>query len=232
MIVYGVCSGPSGKYEAIARPSIDGVRAPDDETHVLFDQPSIFVAYNAILERARERVNLEAVVFLHDDVQIDDDFIGRKLRKVFADDNVAIAGVIGAAGVRSLRWWDYAKYGRVTEDRLGVIDCGGGTGEVDMVDGLFLALSPWAVHNLSFDDRAYHGFHGYDGDVCFTARSLGRKVVVADINVIHRTQGGYGNQQAFDEADRTFRRKWRLTEPLGLRLRRRLSSSRPISGRR
>lgn len=232
MIVYGVCAGPGGKYETIARPSIESFSAPEDETLALFDQTSIFVAYNTILESARERADLEAVVLLHDDVQLDDEYIGRKLRKVFTNDDVAIAGVIGATGVRSLKWWDYAKHGKVTEDRLGVIDCGGGIREVDMVDGLLIALSPWAVHNLSFDDRTYRGFHGYDGDVCFAARSLGRKVVVTDVNVIHRTQGGYGSRESFDEADRAFRKKWRLREPLRMRLRRRLSTALPRPDRR
>lgn len=231
MIIYGVCAGSIGKYEEIARPSIDRVSTPDDEVHVLMDQTSIFEAYNEILERARERPTLEAVVLLHDDVEIDDDLIRSKLQAVFADGDVSIAGVIGAKGVRSLAWWDYVKHGKVTEDRLGVIDCGAGTHEVDMVDGLFLALSPWAVHNLSFDAHAYRGFHGYDGDLCFTARSLGRKVVVTDVDVIHHTQGGYGNRDVFKEADRTFRRKWGLREPVRLRLRRHLRSARHITRR-
>lgn len=212
MITYGVCAGPSGKVERFAGPSIERIKQPEDEAIVLFDQSSIFDAYNEVLRRARRQSSLDAVVLLHDDVELRDDLVREKLCTLFADETIAVGGVIGASGVNSLRWWEYDTRGKVTEDRFGVIDFGAGLHEVDMVDGLFLALSPWAVTNLAFDSRTFRGFHGYDGDICFAARAHGRKVVVAEIDVSHHTQGGYGDRDAFDEADRAFKTKWRLRE--------------------
>jgi 2-polyprenyl-3-methyl-5-hydroxy-6-metoxy-1,4-benzoquinol methylase len=89
-----------------------------------------------------------------------------------------------------------------------VLDFGGGTHDVDTVDGLMMVLSPWAVRNLRFDDARFTGFHGYDADFCFQARRAGRRVVVDDIDVIHHTKGGYGDEQAFRRSDDAWRAKW------------------------
>ena len=58
------------------------------------------------------------------------------------------------------------------------------TGEVETLDGFLLALSPWAVRNIRFDE-ALGGFHGYDLDFCLQVREAGRKVVTADFRAIH-----------------------------------------------
>ncbi len=58
------------------------------------------------------------------------------------------------------------------------------TGEVDAVDGFVMALSPWAVRDLRFDE-SLGGNHGYDVDLCLQARAAERKVVTADLRVIH-----------------------------------------------
>lgn len=233
MFVYGVCAGPSGKVDRFARPSIDNARAPEDQTLVLSDQPSISIAYNHILGEAQQHEDLEGVILMHDDVEILDPLFREKLRRAFADGSVGVVGVVGARGVSSLEWWNYETKGRVREDRAGMVDFGGGEHDVDMVDGLLLALSPWVARNLRFDE-GYVGFHGYDAEICFSAKAHGRRVVVQEIDVLHRTQGGYGDKSAFDEADLRFQRKWDLTPPkrphlvrrLHMRVTERLSSRR------
>ena len=37
-----------------------------------------------------------------------------------------------------------------------------------------IVLSPWAVRNLSFDERVA-GRHGYDVDICLQARAAGKR---------------------------------------------------------
>ncbi len=212
MIVYGVCAGPSGKFGQIAQPSINRLRTADDVVVALFDQRSIALAYNRILDHAGDHDDLEAVVLIHDDVEILDPGFADKVRAALSEDDVAIIGVTGASSVASLEWWVYDTHGRVREDRAGVVDFGGGTHDVDMVDGLFLGMSPWAVRNLRFDE-GYQGFHGYDADVCFAARAAGRRVIVTDIDLAHRTLGGFGDKDTFDAADRRFQAKWRLRPP-------------------
>ena len=52
------------------------------------------------------------------------------------------------------------------------------------MDGVLLALSPWAVRNLRFDESLVLGY-GFDVDFCLQARAAGRRVRIADLRVIH-----------------------------------------------
>ena len=58
------------------------------------------------------------------------------------------------------------------------------TGEVDNLDGFLIGLTPWAIQNLRFDESLGKS-HGYDADLCLQAREAGRKVVTADLKVVH-----------------------------------------------
>jgi hypothetical protein len=102
-------------------------------------------------------------------------------------------------GVQSIAYWD----GSVTWGSFTQVyrEWGGGdvpaltwneddipayarTGEVDALDGFVLAMSPWAVNNLRFDESLGE-FHGYDFDICLQARAAGKKVVTENLRVIH-----------------------------------------------
>jgi hypothetical protein len=101
--------------------------------------------------------------------------------------------------VRSIAWWE----GSVTWASFShrYYELGGGelpalswtndglpafahTGEVDTVDGFVLALSPWVVRNIRFDESLGR-LHGYDFDFCLQVRAAGRKVVTADFKAVH-----------------------------------------------
>src|SRR5207237_93598 len=58
------------------------------------------------------------------------------------------------------------------------------TGEVDTLDGVVLAISPWVVRNVRFDESLGQ-IHGYDFDFCLQVREAGRKVLTADFRAIH-----------------------------------------------
>jgi GT2 family glycosyltransferase len=121
---------------------------------------------------------------------------------------IAIIGVVGAIGVTGLAWWKGTQVGRVMETR-GALNFTAGCVEADSVDGLLMVLSPWAVHNLRFDER-YSGFHAYDVDICFQARDAGKKVAVDDLRVMHHTKGGFGDHDQWDANDAAFKAKWGL----------------------
>jgi GT2 family glycosyltransferase len=100
---------------------------------------------------------------------------------------------VGATGVRDIAWWDGAVTWNSAVYHYG--ELGGGQlrwrpdgpqspGEVDSIYGLVMALSPWAVRNLRFDESVGM-FHGYDFDICRQASAAGRKVVAADLEVAH-----------------------------------------------
>jgi hypothetical protein len=94
-----------------------------------------------------------------------------------------------------------------------VIDHGRGTFDVDVVDGLLIAMSSTAMSQLRFDVGRFTGFHGYDSDIGMQAKSAGLRVVVAELDVFHDTypSGKITDRAAWHRADRTWRRKWRWT---------------------
>ena len=158
---------------------------------------SIFRTYNLILDTVAERDDLEALVLVHQDAEIaDPDFVA-KLRQALSDPEVGVVGCVGAIGVRSIAWWEGSvtwasfihRYGELGGGELPAFSWNGAempayarTGEVDTVDGFVIALSPWAVRNVRFDE-SLGPLHGYDFDFCLQVRDAGRKVVTADFKV-------------------------------------------------
>ncbi|MGZ4251625.1 MAG: glycosyltransferase [Solirubrobacteraceae bacterium] len=201
MIVFGVAVTRSEDYERWAGPGIDRAREPDSAVYANSSPGSIFRAYNLLLDQAADHDGLEALVLLHQDVEIvEDDFCG-KVRAVLSDPEVAIVGCVGARDARTMAWWEGAVTWASFTHRY--YEHGGGIlpafsmspetqrlpayarlGEVDTIDGFIMVLSPWAVRNLRFDETLGQ-FHGYDFDICMQARAAGRKVVTADLKVWH-----------------------------------------------
>jgi GT2 family glycosyltransferase len=200
MIVFGVAVTRSEDYERWAGPGIDRAREPDSAVYANSSPGSIFRAYNLLLDQAAGHDPFEALVLLHQDVEIvDDDFCG-KVRAVLSEPDVAIAGCVGARDARTMAWWEGAVTWASFTHRY--YEHGGGIlpafsmsaetdrpayarlGEVDTLDGFIMVLSPWAVRNLRFDETLGQ-FHGYDFDICMQARAAGRKVVTADLKVWH-----------------------------------------------
>jgi GT2 family glycosyltransferase len=210
MIAFAACVGSEEKFRRFALPGIRLASEPDSVVAEVTTDSSIFSAYNEVLEALADRDDLEALVLLHEDTEIVDSAFCEKVRRRLAEPDVAIVGVVGARGVRSLAWWEGEGFGRVVETR-GVVDFRPGAHDVDSVDGLMLVLSPWAVRNLRFDAERFSGFHGYDADLCFQARAAGKRVVVDEIAVVHHTKGGYGDLDAYRATDAVFVEKWALT---------------------
>ena len=216
MIAFGVCIGSEERYARYAQPGIE--RSVGEKAAVLkrSGQDSILGAYNSILEEAQRIPDLEALVLIHDDTEIRDPGFEAKLRKIFSDESIGLAGAIGARNVSSLAWWEGDRRGRVSwngppgGDGPEVYDFGTETADVDCVDGLLIALSPWAVRNLRFDDETFHGFHGYDVDFSFSARRAGKRVVVGDFPLHHhdRAHTGFSDRAGFLEATIRWRAKW------------------------
>jgi hypothetical protein len=210
MIAFAACVGSEEKFRSFAQPGLRLACEPDSPVAEATTGSSIFSAYNEVLDAFAGHHELEALVLLHEDLEIvDSDFCG-KVRRRLAEPDVAIVGVVGAREVTSLAWWEGDGRGRCLETR-GLVDFGGGVHDVDAVDGLLLVLSPWAVRNLRFDDERFSGFHGYDADICFQARAAGKRVVVDELAVVHHTKGGYGDMGAYAACDAAFRAKWGLS---------------------
>jgi Glycosyltransferase like family len=199
MIAFGCPITNLDEYDLCASPALRQVVEPDS---VVFAEPSvgsIFKSYNHLLDKAAELDGLEAMVLLHQDTElVDDDFCPR-VRRAVRDPEVGVVGCVGAIGVRSIAWWQ----GSVTLASFlqRYKEHGGGevpafswawadappyarVGEVDTLDGFVLAVSPWAVRNLRFDESLGQ-LHGYDLDFCLQVREAGRKVMTADFRAVH-----------------------------------------------
>jgi hypothetical protein len=219
------------QYRKWALPGIEKVRDPEDALIEVRDIDSVYRAYNTALERAAALEGLEALVLLHQDLELADPRLKEKIRRRMADPQVAILGTMGGRGVHSIGWWDCDEpYGchevrvpraegasgpaaladRLLEGSDYASDFGGDGELVDAVDGMLMVLSPWAVSNLRFDE-SLSDFHGYDADICFQARAAGKQVMVERMpSVHHHSTRILSSRQSWIEAHIAFARKWGL----------------------
>lgn len=172
----------------------------------LRDQTDIHNAYNQAREVFLDS-GVEFGIFMHQDVELRSDAIFERLRSLFSDPTIGVVGPIGASRVSSLRWWEGEMRGRVTDTNFDLATADP-FGDVDALDGMFLAVSRTTLERVSFDP-GYGGFHGYDVDLCFGARAAGLRVVTADLPMHHHTKGGYGDIVAYARAQAYFESKWK-----------------------
>jgi Glycosyltransferase like family len=223
MIAFGTAITRPDDYERWAAPGIARAREPDSAVYPNSSAGSIFRAYNLLLDQAGAHEDLEALVLLHQDVEIADPSFCGKVREAFHDPEVGAVGCVGALDARSMAWWEGAVTWASFSHRY--YEFGGGdlpaftmfpekstpppyarTGEVDTLDGFLMVLAPWAVRNLRFDESLGR-FHGYDFDFCLQVREAGRKVMTADLKVIH-----HHSLELLDDPDAWVEANIRITE--------------------
>jgi hypothetical protein len=199
MIVFGCSIVSPEAYMRYAGPGIRRAQEAGSKVFALQAAGSIFRSYNLLLAQAAVLDDLEALVLVHQDTEILDTQFCVKLRRSLRDPDVGVVGCVGSVGAQSIAWWqDSTVVGSFVQRYH---EFGGGEiqafasagkhpslrareGEVDTVDGLMMALSPWAVRNIRFDESLGPNW-GYDFDYCQQVRAAGRKVVVADVRVAH-----------------------------------------------
>ena len=202
MIIVGVCvSGTGERFRTGCEPALRRVLAPEDRVLAHSgDARGIPAVYNTVLAAARDEPGCEGVVFLHDDVEIVDRSFRAKVLAALAEPQAGVVGVVGGRGLVDARWWHARETaGRVFESRY-LQDLGAPRADVDVVDGLFLALTPAAFGHITVDEDLPL-FHGYDVDMCLQARDLGLRVAVRQIELLHRTKGGFGDERAYAQAN-------------------------------
>lgn len=202
MLGYGTCVGSWAKLYRNVAPRVTGPLI------ALSGQTQLTAAYNTILDAYRGK-GLDAVVLLHDDLEIvDPDAAEAKFLQAFSDPDVAMAGVCGGRGDKTLAWWSSETVGHQMTDS-GLLDFGEREGDVAFIEGSIMAFSPWAVEHLRFDER-YPGFLGYD-DICLTARAASKRVTVVDVDTHHHSTVGFKSPTiaiAWDVAEEIFQEKW------------------------
>jgi glycosyl transferase family 2 len=203
MIAFGCAITDHELYRRCAEPGLQLVAEPDSKILPFgsagLGDASIFRNYNLLMEEAGKLDDLETLVLLHQDAQIVDPEFCQKIRGVLRDPDVGLVGCAGAIGVRNIAWWDgsvtlasfshqYEEYGggEILGSTFNIEEAPpeARTGEVDTIDGFMMALSPWVVENIRFDENLGR-FHGYDFDLCQQVRTAGKKVMTEHIRVIH-----------------------------------------------
>ena len=220
MFAFATAVSNESIYENVAHRGIRRVAEPDSVV-LTRRRMSLADAYNQMLDEAGDIDRLEALVMMHQDTELRDPAFTAKVRARLADPDVAMVGALGVRGVRGGAMWmpDHVGYGRITEELFGlerVLATGNTAGahEVDALDGFLFVLSPWAVRSLRFDPAFDDVFHSYDLDFCFQARAHGKKLVVEQIDVIHRRQPRVIDA-SLKRAAAIWRRKWRWDGPAG-----------------
>jgi hypothetical protein len=219
MIAFGVSIGEVEPYRRYCHPGLRRAVEPDSQLFTFAAVGSMARSYNLLLDAAAAREDLEALVLVHPYAEIDDPDFGRKARAALTDPEVAVAGCVGATGVRSLAWWEgsvksgpviqrYSEFGGGDLPAYSWVDRDMATGEVEAVDGFLMVLSPWAVRNVRFDESLVHG-HGFDVDDGLEGRAAGRIVVVADLRMVqHRSLELFGDLELWIEAHMQLAEKW------------------------
>lgn len=232
MISYGCVVGSEQRYRRWTLPGIRRAAQAAEPIEVR-GANCIFEGCNEIIDRARERNpgDLEAIVIVHDDVEILDSGLEPKLRAAIAagEGSAGVVGVVGGSGVSDMGWWQCERplgrvrwlapkgqgpFGSIPGAGLSVVGPGG-EGPVDAVDGLLLALVGEGIERLRFDTSLGPGFHGYDADICRQALSAGLQVRVAPIDCVHHNDGmpSDAERSMWMQAHVRFRRKWEAAAP-------------------
>jgi hypothetical protein len=193
MIAFGCAITEVEPYARYCEPGIRLAAEPDSEMYAFATVGTICRSYNLLLEHAARRDDLEALVLVNPYAELVDREFCAKVRRALADPDVGVVGCVGAAGVRTIAWWEgsvvsgpvthrYQKYGGGDIPAFSWTNPAPPPAAVDTVDGWLLILSPWVVRNVRFDESLSLG-PGFDLDYCLTVREAGREVMVHDIAV-------------------------------------------------
>ncbi|MEM6299543.1 MAG: glycosyltransferase [Bacteroidota bacterium] len=169
-------------------------------------------------EQIRAKSDPDMVIFVHDDVWIDDYFIYERI--IEGLEQFDIIGVAGNTRMTEghTTWfkkknneWDAEHLsGRIAFGEppfLSVLHYGEVRQNCVLMDGVFFATrrSTLIKNNVFFDPQ--FKFHFYDLDFCRTAHAAGLSMGTWPIAISHSSDGAFGSP-SWQEGARLYRRKW------------------------
>lgn len=186
MIVFATAISDRETFERIAHPGIRRAAEPDSPLLTRSGCDSIQQPYNEMLDEAARLPGLEALVLLHQDLELTDDSLPARVREVFSDPRVGLMGPLGGSISKPHCWlWPDRAFGTVDPEVLPPVV---GSQPVDVVDGALLVLAPWVVRGLRFGEAADGRFHGYDVDIAFRVGACGGRVICHHVPCVHRRE--------------------------------------------
>lgn len=172
------------QYAELALPGIERTAEPDSAI-VSRSGMSIQVAYNEMMAEVAGQPDLEALILLHQDLELTDNSLPTRVRRLFEDPLVGLVGALGAGDVMPHLWPAPRELYGTFREPTGERRFSSGSHKVKRVDGILLVLAPWVVRGLRFNEALSEGFHGYDVDMSLRIRTYGGKVVCDDIPYFH-----------------------------------------------
>lgn len=155
--------------------------------------------YNSILDKHKN--NYDIIVFLHDDVFVDDMAVCEKLERAHSKfDIVGLAGGINPA-IKAPALWHIMCGGfgggnlrgavshPCTKDQIMFTNFGPTPSRVTILDGLFLSVLTEKVKSSKWKFNENYDFHHYDIASSLDANNLKLKLGVAPIWVMHNSPG-------------------------------------------
>jgi GT2 family glycosyltransferase len=173
--------------------------------------------YNEALDRASEH---DIVVFMHDDVWLEDYFFVERIASGLKQfDVIGVtgnthrrAGQLAWSFVSDPRVADDAKYlsGRVAQGELPcgrILYFGPSPAQCELLDGVLLASRRSALdaRKVRFDPA--FAFHFYDMDFCRAATEAGMRLGTWPVCITHQSPGSFDSAQWRDAGAR-YLRKW------------------------
>lgn len=172
--------------------------------------------YNEVIEQAAAE---DILVFVHDDVWIDDFFIATRLAEALRQFDV-----VGLTGnqrrqLQQVNWFFAPDTGRADQGYLsGAVSHGQpGSGrpsvygpvpaEVKLMDGVFLAVSAAKLKQSGVRFDRQFAFDFYDTDFCRSCEQAGLKMGTWPIAITHASGGNF-NSAAFKQAEALYWQKW------------------------
>lgn len=219
MIAFACAMVDAEAYRRYAAPGLARVVEPDSVVLPFANPAGVARGGNLALEAAARLEDLEALVLIHERVELTDPATCAAVRAALADREVALAGCLGASDAPTIAWWEgdvsaapvvhrYHEHGGGDVRAFGWTQPAPAPAQVDTLDGFLLVFSPWAVRELRFDE-ALHLPYGHDRDLCRQARAAQRKIVTADIPVVrHQALELVEDLDVWVEAHIAVARKW------------------------
>ena len=175
--------------------------------------------YNDFLEKCKDKY--EYIVFVHDDVYIDDLAICEKLEKAHEQfDIVGLAGGINPK-IQKPALWHLMCGGFHSGNLRGAVAHPAGSNEIAMtsfgitpcrvavLDGLFLSIKTSSIKNTNWKFNENYTFHHYDIASSLDANNMKLKLGVAPIWAIHSSPGLLDiNNKLFVDSEERFIREY------------------------
>ncbi len=186
-------------FKSLQNLSKNDMYATFDYTYFFTDnKQGLCARYNEFLEKHAD--DYDIVVFVHDDVFIDDANIRNKLIEAHTQyDIVGVAGGVNPTIRRPALWHLMCGgfgpnlrgfVGHYTEDgKIMMTNFGPTPDRVAIADGLFLSIKTSQIRNVGWKFNERYNFHHYDISSCLDANKAKLKIGVYPILIYHMSPG-------------------------------------------